>query len=347
MDHIILDTNIFIKENFLHGRKINSLLSLSRIGKIKIYITEIVYQECKSNFEKCVQKSIVNHNKFKKEQENWVLKNDKSFDVLFDKLDSEKIIFDFNVTFEQLINDGIIIIIPYKSLNIEIVFSKYFRNELPFGKADKKSEFPDAFSIELIEEFSKTIDERPTLFSTDNDFLKIKTTSFHVRKDYDKYLEEKYTELGDEDKKQKAELLFQSSKQKIKAELIDWYKSNLDDETLYYSALDYKDVHDIEIKDITVSDMSFSIIETSGNIITVEVKAIVMVKVSILTDDEEYLYYDCDDRSYHYAQTIYETIEKSFDSSMIMSVEIMSIEDFPKDFKIESINENTELSFDW
>lgn len=149
MDNIILDTNIFIKENFLHGKKINSLLNLSKTGKIKIYITEITYNECKSNFEKNVLKSVGNHNKFTKEQENWVLRNDKSLNIFFDKIDSLKIISDFNSSFDKLISEGLIEIIPYKSLNIKSVFDKYFKSELPFGKADKKSEFPDAFSHKL------------------------------------------------------------------------------------------------------------------------------------------------------------------------------------------------------
>ncbi len=344
MDHIILDTNIFIKENFLHGKKINSLISLSQRGKIKIHITEITYNECKSNFEKSVLKSVGNHNKFRKEQENWVLRNDKSLNTFFNKIDPVKIISDFNTSFDKLISDGVIEIIPYKALNIKTVFDKYFKNELPFGKADKKSEFPDAFSIELIEAFCKTIDERPTVFSTDNDFLQIQTSAFDIREDYEKYLEEKYTEL-ENIKKQITQSLFESNKIKIESQLIDWYKSNLDDESLYYSAINYKDVYDIKVESITVSDMDYSIIEIVDDLVTIEVQSKVTVKVSILTDDEEYMYYDSDDKSYHYLEANYETFEKEFESSIIMSTKIFDEEDYFEDFEIESINENNELSF--
>ena len=37
MEHIILDTNIFIKENFLEGKRINQLLKLSEEEKIKMF----------------------------------------------------------------------------------------------------------------------------------------------------------------------------------------------------------------------------------------------------------------------------------------------------------------------
>lgn len=53
-----------------------------------------------------------------------------------------------------------------------------------------------------------------------------------------------------------------------------------------------------------------------------------------------------DDKSYHYAETNYETFEKEFDSSIIMSTEISDEDDYSEDFEIESINENSELSFD-
>ena len=38
-DIVVLDTSIFIKENFLHGKKIKGLISLSEKGMIDLYIT--------------------------------------------------------------------------------------------------------------------------------------------------------------------------------------------------------------------------------------------------------------------------------------------------------------------
>src|SRR5690554_3521435 len=142
MEVKILDTGIFIKENFLHGKKMKSLLNLSMRGIIDLYITEITYNELISNFNKFLDKSISNHNKFIKSSENWVLRNDSSTDVLFKKLD-KKIIYDnFIKKLDNLISKKIIKVIPYNTVNIKNVFEDYFQSKPPFGNGDKKSEFP-------------------------------------------------------------------------------------------------------------------------------------------------------------------------------------------------------------
>lgn len=58
------------------------------------------------------------------------------------------------------------------------------------------------------------------------------------------------------------------------------------------SAINYKDVYDIKIESITVSAMNYNIIEIVEDVVTIEVQSKVTVKVSILTDDEEYMYYE-------------------------------------------------------
>lgn len=57
------------------------------------------------------------------------------------------------------------------------------------------------------------------------------------------------------------------------------------------------------------------------------------------------MYYDSDDKSYHYLETNYESFEKEFDSSMIASIEIFQEDDYSEEFEIESINDNKEISF--
>lgn len=345
MENVILDTNIFIRENFLHGKKINSLLSLSRKGKIQLYITEISYNELKSNYEKFLHVSIENHNRFRKDAKNWILQNDKDLHSFFLKIDFEKIKTEFNNKLDGLVTDSVIKIIPYKSLDIKVVFDKYFKPEPPFGIGDKKSEFPDAFTLELIEDFFSTNGKKGIVFSTDKDLLTSTFPSFEIRDNYQNYLEDIYTKM-EKVKKDITQKLFLSNSTKLKQEFIDWYKDNLDDNTLYYDAVNWKDVYEIDIDEINVGDLSYKIIEIVDDTVTIEVETRVKVKVSILTDDEEYMYYDSDDKSYHYFETNYESFEKEFDSSLIAYTEIFEEEDYLEDFEVESINDNKEISFD-
>jgi hypothetical protein len=346
MKNVVLDTNIFIKENFFHGKKINSLISLSRRKKIELYITEITYNELKSNFKKFVSVSISNHNKFRKDAENWVLQNDSTLQQFFTKIDADKIVVDFESKLDSLIKDSVIKIIPYKSLNIKPIFDKYFEPAPPFGKGDKKSEFPDAFTLELIEDFCSTNNTTAIVFSTDKDLLLATYSSFTVSNDYQAYLEEVYTEM-EKIKKDITSRLFQSNSSQLKQEFINWYKENLEDDySIYHDAVNWKDVYDVKVEEVNVGELSYKIIEILDDVVTIEVEAKTIVKVNVLTDDENYMYYDSDDRSYHYYETSYISLEQEFDSSLIAYTEIIDENEYFEDFEIESVNDNIEISFD-
>ncbi|WP_413998180.1 PIN domain-containing protein [Flavobacterium sp. W1B] len=346
MKNVILDTNIFIKENFLHGKKINSLISLSRKKRIQLYVTEITYNELKSNFKKFLSISIINHNRFRKDAENWILQNDNILQPFFTKIESDKIITDFELKLDNLIKDSIIKILPYKSLDIKSIFDKYFESLPPFGKGEKKSEFPDAFTLELIKDFCATNSTTAIVFSTDKDLLSTKYPDFTVRNDYDTYLEEAYTEI-EKVKKDITNKLFLANSPQLKQEFVNWYKDNLEDDySLYYDAVNGKDVYNVEVEEINVSELSYKIIEIVDDIITIEVEAKTIVKVDVLTDDDNYMYYDSDDKSYHYYETDTLSLEQEFDSSLIAYIEILDEDDYSEDFEIESINDNNEISFD-
>ncbi|MGV3696321.1 PIN domain-containing protein [Flavobacterium sp.] len=344
MDHIFLDTSIFINENFLQGKKINSLLSLSEKGKIELYITEITYNELKSNFKKFLSIAFTNHNRFKKDKENRILQNDSGLQNLFVKIDTEKINNDFILKLDNLIRDSTIKIIPYKSLDIRVVFDKYFEPEPPFGKGDKKSEFPDAFTLELIEDFCKDNKIIGIVFSSDNDLLFSKFPHLDIRKNYSDYLEIKYTEMALV-KKKIAEEIFLLNKVNIERSFVEWYKDNLGDISLYFDAVNWKEVYDVDIEEIKVGSLEYTIIEIADDIVTIEITAPVEVKVNVLTDDENFMYYDSDDKSYHYLETSYVSVENEFDSSMIVYAEIIDENEYLEDFTIESINENKDISF--
>lgn len=345
MENVILDTSIFIKENFFHGKKINSLLGLGRKKKIQIYITEITYNELKANFKKFLSISITNHNQFRKNSENWILQNDKELQNFFPKINSEKIVTVFEQTLDDLITDSIIKIIPYKALDIKLVFDKYFKPEPPFGKGEKKSEFPDAFTLELVDDFCNANGISGIIFSTDKDLLSSSYPSFTVRNDYQDYLEDIYTEM-EKVKKDITHRLFLSNYTELKQSFINWFKDYLEDDySLYYDAVNWKDVHEVEVEEIIVGDLSYTIIEIVDDVVTIEVEAKVKVKVSVLTDDENYMRYDSDDKSYHYYETNYETFEEEFDSSLIAFTEIFDEDDHSEEFEVESVNDDNEISF--
>ena len=344
-DIIILDTSIFIKENFLHGNKIKGLLNLSKKGEIDLYITEITYQEILANFAKSIGLALSEKRKFEKDHK--VLRNNDSFDTFFSKFEKNELIESFKKEIDELINESIIKKIPYTSLNIGNVFKKYFNTVPPFSNGSKKAEFPDAFSIELIKKYfeGQQLTTPIKVFSTDRDFLNCNENNLSFSDNYEDYINNINLLLLLKRKEIIIQEMFEDSKDEFENEFKSWFEKNLDDVSLYYGTVIFtENIYDIEIEKVIVNDLQYKIIDINDDIVTIEVYADVFVSVDILKDDEDTMYYDSDDKEYHYLYTKNISIEKTFKSSMISTVEIISEEDF-SDFEIESINEDLTLDF--
>jgi len=190
MEHIILDTNIFIKENFLEGKRINQLLKLSEEEKIKIVMTKITIAEVKNRFKQFSKKAVQDLNEFKNQFESRVLRNSSVGEKIYSRIIDKEIHSEFNEKFDALLIKSKVEIIDYRELNIQTVFEKYFSNEYPFSSGDKKNEFPDAFALKLIELWCVENKLKGKIFSSDKDFLNSKSEHFKVEKDYESYLDE-------------------------------------------------------------------------------------------------------------------------------------------------------------
>lgn len=342
IESIVLDTSIFIQENFFHGKKIQSFLSLAQNGEIQLYITEVTYNEILKNLIVFTERAAANHKKFKKEFENWILKNSDTGECMFKELDRQALIEELKAKLEKIVEEKTLIIIPYQNIDIEKIFKKYFSTIPPFGRGDKKSEFPDAFSLELVNEYFENPKAEVTLFSLDKDMLESKYDKFSIKQDYKEYLDRKYSD------KTKAILtrdIFNSNIHTLTETFRAWFNDNLYDTDLYYDVANWNEVYDISIESIEVGDLECDIISISESLVTVEITTTVLAKVDILTDDENSRYYDSDDKSYHYFKREFITVENRFNSSIIASVEVENEDDHSEEFEIISINDGISISF--
>ncbi len=87
------------------------------------------------------------------------------------KVDYEKI----NDELQTFIKIGKVDIIPFELANITNIISKYFNGEKPFGKGDKKYEFPDAIVLSALEEWCKKENSSIYIISGDKDMLEYKS----------------------------------------------------------------------------------------------------------------------------------------------------------------------------
>jgi predicted nucleic acid-binding protein len=342
MEYVFLDTSIFLKENFMEGKRLKELFKLSEQRKIRIVLTRITIGEIISNYRTSIITAIEKHNAFKKPFESRTLRNYSGGPPLFPKLKWEEILEEFEVEFEELLRRSRVLVIGYSPMNIETVFEKYFNRDFPFSSGDKKSEFPDAFALALLENWCIGKGRNCRVFSRDTDFLKYKSKHLIISEDYETYLDTKLKRLKAE--KERIELLetiFEESGEKIDAEIEDWYREALLDEMLYYHFV-WMEIHDIQVKDVIVVGKTFEIVSMDDEYIDIEIEAEVEFSVVLTIDDESSSIYDSEDKVTHYFDTASEWIQRT--TIAMVSASIYIAEDsYEKEFTLDEINKDYPL----
>lgn len=343
MEHIVLDTNIFLKENFLEGKRIRELLKLSEEGKIKIVLTEITIGEVKSNFKKLSRQALKNLSEFRKPFESRVLRNNSIGKKLYDRIDKKDVEFEFNAEFDAILKKSKVEIIKYRSVNIKTVFDKYFNEEYPFNGTDKKSEFPDAFALDLIEKWCEEKGIKCKVFSNDGDFLNYQSSSLDISKDYEEYLNEKLEFFLIQEKRLEIlRKLFVQNSNFIDKEIEQWYTDKLDDTGIYWEVI-WFEIHDLEVTEVEVKDKQYEIVATDEEWIEIEVEVDLTFKVEVTIDDEEFAIYDDEDKVTRYFETKREEIVRDTTAKISLLAYITDEEDYDEQFEVLEINKDIDL----
>jgi hypothetical protein len=233
LENIFIDTSVFVAENFLHGNRIKELYRLFGDGHFKNVMPLVTINEIKSQFAKRAGDALELHNAAMNNRKLQVLKNLKgSKDILtkFPKLDIiEK---EFSLKLDRRIKAADAIVLTYPTIDTTILLDKYFKGEKPFGKADKKHEFPDAIALQTLIQWCEENKEKCVVLTNDHDFS-VGNPLIKIELDYKKFLDEALTRILDE-RKQVVDLLFKDNKVKIQTEVELWIRDKLDDTNKYY-----------------------------------------------------------------------------------------------------------------
>jgi|GEM_PF-2508080 len=177
-----LDTSFIESQNFLAGKLLRNLGDMGRKNYVKIYITDIVYREVLSRFEKRLLEEDGKIASVKKtiESQIRVLKNFEDYSAFFTlpELDTDKLINKFKQDFDEWMNYADVKVLPTNDHTIEKVMKDYFDGKPPFSSGKKKSEFPDAFNFYALEQYFKTGKKECFFVTHDTDFDN--TISKHV-----------------------------------------------------------------------------------------------------------------------------------------------------------------------
>jgi hypothetical protein len=174
-DIIFLDTSIFESSNFLKGHQLQKLGNFSKESVISVKITEITYYEILSRIKKNLTHT---KNLFRKtdklfDQEGKILKNLNEYIHFYPmpRINVDENYEKIKVKLDEFLSECKIEIISTETASIREVFDLYFKLEKPFGEGQKKSEFPDAFTINSIEKWVEQNNVEISVLATDNDLI--------------------------------------------------------------------------------------------------------------------------------------------------------------------------------
>ena len=285
---IFLDTNVFESAKFYYqSNNFIKFLDICEEREINLYITDVVKYEVIKRIETNIKDSIEN---IDKNNFSILIKSLRTDDIgkmkLIDEL-SKKLVLEF----EELIFDYNIEVIP-SNFNQEKLLDLYFKIQAPFSE-QKKYEFPDAIIILTIQKWSEEHSKIPLIVSNDNDMASF--CSIHKIKLYKKISDVTnllYTENPDDELLKLYNVLLS----KIKEKIIDEVKSREDNFILYsYDSIDEIYVEDIEIINTNIHDIDIINLNSSDNIIELEVNININFSLNASYPDMDTMGHDKED----------------------------------------------------
>ena len=171
---VFLDTEVFVSANFNYQENsFKKLIELVDNGSLVLYQTTVTYKEVLSNIEQEVK---ISNSGFKTLTRDFrkqakIFYNAPTLKSLFSiKPNPDEICNLLKDQFKDYLEKTKAKIISIDKVSPEKVFDKYFSNLPPFKEGKKKSEFPDAFSIEALEKEARDNNFIIHVISNDNDW---------------------------------------------------------------------------------------------------------------------------------------------------------------------------------
>lgn len=340
MDYIFVDTGIFEKNNFLDSKAIKQLLKLAEKREITVVIPKITYNEIIARASWRIRAGIEQLNTAKPSMR--VMRNTPSKMSLFDKIRPDEVIAEFTQAFAEQMKIANYLELDYPTLNVTEIFTNYFNGDFPFGKGDKKQEFPDAFALATIEQWCKENAYRCYVFSTDKDILNYTSPYLEIVEDYEVFLNERmaFVIKRDTEAAEAAEfeavtrarnLMVEKAihhlsiiQEDIKLELSKWLTENLDDDRRYTDVVNYLEVISIDVEDIDISLNPPEFIDIIEDGVEMEILANVHFIVGVEIPDENTGWFDSEEREWHYFNSTIKNVERDVSIPLRISVEMSS-----------------------
>ncbi|MFB1118086.1 PIN domain-containing protein [Dickeya dadantii] len=318
---VYIDTSAYERKHFQFGLYIlEKLQSFASDGKVHILVTDITRREIEAHIRKKVEEALKELENFKKSYAPILRTSPRNIgDGLFIKPDIEDVTKDALASFVVFLESEGVEEITVNNVSPLLVFEKYFTNAPPFDQPGKKKEFPDAFTLEAVNEIAINRTHKVYIVSEDKDLISaaeqnknfIHLNSIQTLIDL---LIRNDEELGD------MAAFADSTFDKLRPTMIERIRQHLDEMEFIPEGTDYQDVEidEVQIKNIILS--SSSLTDLSEESATYELSVRVTIEADFRYPDYDRSPWDPEDKAYAF---VFESISRFvFSQSVGVNVEI-------------------------
>ncbi len=165
---VFIDTQSFIKMGLnIHHPALERLRKLASERLIQYYITTVVEREVRSHIDVAITEALTAVKNFQRKARLLQRLEEPEIVPLFVDLESDDIKAKAQSVFSAFLDGCDSTCVDANGVAAEDIISSYFDRSPPFGDGKKKSEFPDAFSLNSL--LSAVGDEKIYIISEDGD----------------------------------------------------------------------------------------------------------------------------------------------------------------------------------
>jgi len=305
-DIVFIDTSVYVKEKyFSEGNAICALFKLAKEGIVSLVSTDITNQEVFRHMRKdCLEA-------FSKMKKNCnVLRNVSLYKNAFDRANKVVVEKEIQEIIEKNMKAAQVYTMGYNlgENDVKYIFDAYFREKAPFSD-HKKSEFPDAFVLAMLDNYGRKNGVRIVVLSDDDDMQKY-VSHYLIAIDYKEYITEK--------------LVVKEKLDDIKAALDDQYEAicneireecekELDEPNLYIYNIEGVDVTYVTVNNVNVKfdKENIYIYNEDDGVLGVEVECEVDFSVDVEFENTSNAYYDSEDKQWYGTESDKMTVTKT------------------------------------
>lgn len=328
-----MDTSVYVKEKyFSEGNAICTLFKLAKEGIIDLVSTDITNQEIFRHMQKDCMEAF---SKLRKQCN--VLKNISIYKNSFNRGNKDLVEKEIQQILGYNLKEANVYTLGYKysGNDVKEVFDLFFQGKKPFSD-HKKSEFPDAFVLHLLENYGRKNDLRIAVLSADDDMRNYESYYLYSA-DYKDYITNK---LIVKEKLDDIKTALGNQNDEICLQIKSECEKELAEMNLYINRIEGVDVTYVTVNFVHVNldKENIYIYNEKNGVVGVEVDCNIDFSVNVEYESTTNAYYDSEDKQWYGTESDALTINKSattyvdllFDEKKGLSIEEFDIYDLLK-----------------